>query len=143
MDKISATRWRIPYNAGYASGVNVTLAQTATFASLWKHWRLNDDDLRALENQLLQNPTAGSVMRNTGGVRKVRFAPPSRGSGKSGAYRVCYFYFPLHEAIYFVLIFPKNEQPNLTAAQQKACRELAREINRSLDARWRAKGRTS
>jgi hypothetical protein len=74
--------------------VKLTLAQTTTFASLWKHWRLSDDDLRALERMLMENPLSGKVMSRTGGVRKTRFAPPSRGSGKSGAYRVCYLYFP-------------------------------------------------
>ena len=99
-----------PYNVGYNGSVKFTLAQTATFASLWKHWRLNDDDLRALERQAMENPLSGKVMRNTSGVRKMRFAPPSRGSGKSGGFRVCYFYFPDHEIIFFVLLFPKNEQ---------------------------------
>jgi hypothetical protein len=113
--------------------VKLTLAQTTTFASLWKHWRLSDDDLRELERQLMENPLAGKVMRKTGGVRKTRFAPPSRGSGKSGAYRVCYLYFPAHEIVFFMLIFPKNEQPNLTPEQEKACRTVARLIKDSLE----------
>lgn len=113
--------------------VKLTLAQTATFAALWKHWRLGDNDLVALERQVMENPLSGRVMRNTGGVRKTRFASPSRGSGKSGAYRVCYFYVPAREIVYFVLIFPKNEQPNLTAEQEKACRILAKQIKQALD----------
>jgi len=115
-------------------GVKLTLAQTAAFNSLWKHWRLDDEDLRALERQVMENPLAGKVMRNTGGVRKMRFAPGSRGSGKSGAYRVCYFYFPVYEIVFFVLIFPKNEQPNLTPEQEKRCRMLAKQIMKTLEA---------
>jgi hypothetical protein len=115
--------------------VRLTLAQTATFASIWKQWRLTDDDLRALERQLMENPLCGNVMRNTGGVRKARFAPPSRGSGKSGGYRVCYFYLPPHELVCFVLIFPKSEQPNLTAQQEKTCRLLMTQINQALGRR--------
>ena len=112
--------------------MTLTLAQTATFASLWRYWRLDDSDLRALEGQVLENPLSGKVMRNTGGVRKIRFAPPSRGSGKSGGYRVCYFYFPASEMVFFVLIFAKNEQPNLTPEQQKVCRSLAKQIKQML-----------
>ena len=114
------------------AGVKLTLAQTATFASLWKHWRLDDDDLRALERQVMENPLSGKVMRNAGGIRKMRFAPPSRGSGKSGGFRVCYFYFPDHEIVYFVLLYPKNEQPNLEPEQEKACRMLAKQIKQAL-----------
>jgi hypothetical protein len=112
--------------------VTLTLAQTTTFARLWRYWKLDDEDLRALERQITENPLAGKVMRNSGGVRKIRFAPPSRGSGKSGGYRVCYFYFSMHEIVYFVLVFPKSEQPNLTPEQLKACRALAEEIKRAL-----------
>jgi len=108
--------------------VKLTLAQTATFTAIWKHWRLEDDDLRSLERQVMENPLAGKVMRNTGGVRKTRFAPPSRGSGKSGAFRVCYVYVPAREIVYFVLLFPKSEQPNLTAEQERACRALTKQI---------------
>lgn len=112
--------------------MRLTLAQTVTFVSLWKYWRLSDDDLRALERQIMENPVAGKVMRSSGGVRKTRFAPPSSGTGKSGAYRVCYLYFPAHELVYFVLLFPKSEQPSLTAEQRKACRLLAATIQEAL-----------
>jgi hypothetical protein len=33
---------------------------------------LSDDDLRVLEQTLIENPRAGTVERGTGGVRKVR-----------------------------------------------------------------------
>jgi hypothetical protein len=89
---------------------------------------LSDDDLSELESQVMDFPLAGKVMRNTGGIRKMRFAARSRGSGKSGAFRVCYLYLPAFEMVYFVLIFSKNDQPNLTAVQEKACRMLARQI---------------
>ena len=81
----------------------------------------------------MENPLGGQTMANTGGIRKLRFAPPSRHSGKSGAFRVCYFYFPVMEVVYFVLIFPKNEQPNLTADQEKACRALAAQLKATMN----------
>jgi hypothetical protein len=113
--------------------VKLTLAQTALFVSLWKRQRLDDDDLRELERQVMDNPLAGKVMRNTGGVRKMRFAPPSSGSGKSGGYRVCYLYFPAHEIVFFLLLFPKSLQANLTADQEKACRGLSKQIQEELN----------
>ena len=113
--------------------MTLTLAQTATFVSLWKHWRLTDPDLRELERQVMDNPLAGPVIRNTGGVRKTRFAPPSRGGGKSGGFRVCYLHVPTHSFVCFVLVYPKNEQANLTPEQQQACRTLVKEIRRKLD----------
>jgi hypothetical protein len=92
----------------------------------------------------MEQPLGGKVMRNTGGVRKTRFAPPSRGFGKSGAYRICYVYFPAHEMVFFLLLFAKNEQPNLTTAQEKVCRLLIKQIQQSLDGdRVNLKGRSN
>jgi hypothetical protein len=80
--------------------------------------------LSALESVLVDNPDAGDVMAGTGGVRKVRFAPPSRHTGKSGAFRVAYAYFRLGQTVYLLTIFAKNEQENFTAAQKAKFKTL-------------------
>lgn len=68
------------------------------------------------------------VVAGTGGLRKMRFAPPSRRTGKSGAFRVIYGYFPQFAHVYLILIYGKNEQDNLTADEKSACRGLIAEI---------------
>ena len=107
--------------------------QVGTFVAAWRSLRLSDEDLRSLENELLDNPTAGDVMGGCGGLRKLRFAPPSQHRGKRGETRVVYGYFPVHGHAYLILIYPKNEQDNLTAAQKKQFRELMREIAEYLE----------
>jgi len=121
----------LPYIVGYNASVKLTLVQSPLFVSLWRYFDFDDDDLRALERQVMEHPLAGKVIRNTNGVRKIRFSPPSRRSGKSGAYQSV-IYLPAIEAVYFLLIFQKSEQPNLTPAQEKACREFARGIKRKM-----------
>src|SRR5437870_3180080 len=110
----------------------LTFVQLSRFAARWKQMRLNDDDLRALEQMLLRNPCAGSVMPGTGGLRKVRFAPPSRHTGKSGALRVGYSYFRTAQAVYLLAVFPKNEQANLSAGEKAEARKLIEFIQRNL-----------
>ena len=112
--------------------MDLTFVQLSRFASRWSQLRLNDDDLRALEQMLLRNPNAGAVVRGTGGLRKVRFAPPSRHVGKSGAMRVGYTYFRTAEAIYLLALYPKNEKANLTAAEKAEARKLIEFIGRNL-----------
>jgi hypothetical protein len=73
--------------------MRLTFVQLSRFAARWSQLRLTDEDLRALEQLLLRNPDAGAVVAGTGGLRKVRFAPPSRHIGKSGAFRIGYAYF--------------------------------------------------
>jgi len=53
----------------------------------------------------------------------VRFAPPSRHTGKSGAFRVAYAYFRTGETIYLLTLFGKNEQENFSAAQKTEFKE--------------------
>ena len=98
--------------------MDLTFIQFPGFAREWKRFRLCDEDLQALEAVLLDNPEAGAVMAGTGGVRKVRFSPPSRRSGKSGAYRVGYAYIRVADMVVFVTIFAKSDKGNLTAAEQ-------------------------
>jgi hypothetical protein len=95
-----------------------TFIQLSRFVAKWRSLKLTDADLSALESLLMGNPDAGEVMAGTGGVRKVRFAPPSRHTGKSGAFRVAYAYFHIGETVYLLAIFGKNEQENFTAAQK-------------------------
>jgi hypothetical protein len=90
------------------------------FVAEWKRFGLSDEDLQSLEQALLKAPEAGAVMAGTGGLRKVRFAPPSRRSGKSGAYRVGYFYLRIDAKVYVLSIFAKADQANLTNSERAA-----------------------
>ena len=44
------------------------------FDRQWKNMGLDDDELRQLQETLLQNPKAGDVIRGTKGLRKIRIA---------------------------------------------------------------------
>jgi len=83
---------------------------------------LSEDDIRALERELVEQPRKGDVLRGGGGVRKVRAA--IQGRGKSGSARVVYLYVEVREKIYLLLCFPKNEQATLTPEQVRRVRAL-------------------
>lgn len=104
--------------------MRLTFIYSATFASEWRSLRLTDEDLQALEQLLMVNPLAGPVMAGTGGLRKLRFAPPSRHTGKSGATRVAYSYFVVAECVVMLTIFPKNGKANLSSAEKSAFKAM-------------------
>jgi len=60
-----------------------------------KRLGMTDDDLQAIEQTIMRSPTH-PVIRGTGGIRKMRFAPAVRHGGKSGGCRVCYVWFEAH-----------------------------------------------
>src|SRR5271156_2681289 len=87
-----------------------------------------DDVLTNIENDLLQNPERGDLIQGPGGIRKSRAADPSRGKGKRGGFRYMYYYIEQDGQILLLMIFSKNEQDNLTAAQKKWLREHREEL---------------
>jgi hypothetical protein len=57
---------------------------------------LDDEAFSALQAALLADPEAGEVIRDTGGLRKVRVADGRRGKGKRGGLRViCFWWAPV------------------------------------------------
>lgn len=113
--------------------MTATLIYASLFVSEWKRLRLTDDDLRHLERAIIARPDAGDVIAGTGGVRKLRFAPPSRSGGKSGGFRVCYTWFVVSTTAVVLLIYPKNELTNLTADDKKAIRHAVERIRTGLE----------
>lgn len=93
---------------------------------------MGDDDLRALESEILQRPDIGRVIPGTGGLRKMRFAPPSWRRGKRGATRVCYVWFTEVQAVYLVTIYTKQEIDNLSAADKNYYRKVLEGYRRYL-----------
>ena len=75
---------------------------------------LSDDDYSALQHRLMQNPTAGDLIKGGGGLRKIRCA--AKGRGKNGGIRVIY-YLANETFIYLVTAYAKNKQETLTAKQ--------------------------
>jgi hypothetical protein len=123
------------YGVGYHyPSVQLMFVYFPGFVADWKRFGLSDEDLQSLEQALLKKPEAGAVVAGTGGLRKMRFAPPSRRSGKSGAYRVGYFFMRISAKVYVLSIFAKVDQANLTNAQKAAFKRAIEGI-KAMDSR--------
>ena len=100
------------------------------FDKQWRAMGLDDNDLQALQIELLKDPQIGSVIQGTGKLRKMRFAFPNR--GKSGSSRVLYVDFVLAETIYLIFAYPKNEKDNLTVEERNNIKKMIAKIEQSL-----------
>lgn len=67
------------------------------------------------------NPESGSIMPETGGVRKMRWA--GKGKGKRGGVRVIYHYRHDHLPLFLLDMYAKNVKANLTAAERNAIKK--------------------
>ena len=101
------------------------------FDRQWLKMGLGDDELRQLQETLLQNPKAGDVIRGTKGLRKIRIA--FQGQGKSGSGRVAYVDFAVYEMVYLITAYSKNEKDNLTKAERNAIARMIVLLEHSLE----------
>ena len=88
---------------------------------------LPDDEFRAFQEILINDPEAGDTISGTGGFRKIRWSRP--GTGKRGGVRVIYYNVTIMGRIYLALIYPKNEQDELSQEQKKMLRQVAELLN--------------
>lgn len=83
---------------------------------------LSDREYAEFQLYLADNPLAGDVIQQTGGLRKVRWL--SHGKGKRGGVRIIYYYLSAVAQIRLLLIYKKGIQDSLTADQKKFLRQL-------------------
>jgi hypothetical protein len=78
--------------------------QLDEFADDWQDLGFDiEQDLWDLEVTIMADPTAGRVIPDTGGLRKLRYGRRHERIGKRGGVRVCYVYFPEHWTVLLVV----------------------------------------
>lgn len=73
--------------------------------------------LEKIQDELLKNPEAGSLIK--GGIRKVRVSAPGRTAGKSGGYRVWYYFFRKGETFLLLFLLDKKHADNISPQQEE------------------------
>ena len=86
---------------------------------------VSDDEYRELQQELLVQPDKGDLIKNGGGIRKVRCAQGSK--GKSGGIRVIYYWITEDDQIFMLLAYPKSVKENLTDKETAILRQLVKE----------------
>ena len=87
-----------------------------------------DIDFAALQQQLMENPELGKVVKGCGGVRKVRMGDRARGKGKRGGARVLYLHIPEVDWIYLLHIYGKNEKDDLSQDERDGFAAVAEAV---------------
>jgi hypothetical protein len=87
---------------------------------------LSQDERIAMEFYIACAPEDHPIIPGSGGFRKARWA--RRGKGKSGGFRVIYFFLARPEQIYMAAMYAKARKETLSASDQKALAKLATHI---------------
>ncbi len=96
-----------------------SVIETATYLSDAKQAGMDAGERYEIVTYVAVNPQAGDMMAGTGGARKLRFRRP--GTGKSGGYRVVFYYGGDDVPVFLLNVFTKGDRANLSKAE---CNEL-------------------
>ena len=100
-----------------------TFIESGEFTA-WVKSYVTDDDLAAMQRELLADPEIGDVIPGCGGLRKLRVADPKRGKGKRGGARVVYLHIAAANRIYLITVSGKDQNDDLSADDKKLYRQL-------------------
>lgn len=103
----------------------ITIAETAPFQKKASKL-LSHEEKEALTSYLAEFPTAGVLIQGTGGIRKLRWA--REGSGKSGGYRVIYYFHSDMMPLYLLAMFGKNEKANISDQEKNLLAKAAEQL---------------
>ena len=81
-----------------------------------------DQERNELVDFLAHDPTAGDLMRGTGGARKLRWG--AKGKGKRGGARVITFYGGPAAPAFLLTAFGKGDRANLNRAERNELRVI-------------------
>jgi len=82
------------------------------------YWTEEERD--AFATHIAEYREAGDVIRESGGIRKLRWG--RAGSGKSGGVRVIYFVRTMAEEVVLLTLYAKSKTDNITGAKLKEIR---------------------
>lgn len=100
----------------------LTVVELPEFRSRAKYL-LGDSGRLSIVTYLATHPEAGSIMKGTGGIRKLRWA--AKGKGKSGGVRVVYFFRDRTMPLFLLTVFAKGDKANLSKGERNELAKFA------------------
>ncbi len=99
----------------------LTVVETTLFQRQWPlYW--TEEERGEFASYISEKPTAGDVIPESGGIRKVRWK--RAGSGKSGGVRVIYFTRNPQGEVVLLTLYAKSKTDNLTGPMLKEIRRV-------------------
>lgn len=105
----------------------ITIAETEPFQKKASKL-LSSQEREELIAYLAEYPTAGVLIQGTGGIRKLRWA--REGSGKSGGFRIIYYFHSDTMPLYLLAMFGKNEKANISTQEKNLLAKAVSELTR-------------
>ena len=102
----------------------LSVVETLLFERQWPHY-WSEEERSEFAVYIAENPSAGDVVPESGGIRKVRWR--RAGLGKSGGVRVIYFTRFTEGEVVLLTLYAKAKTDNLTGPKLKEIRRALEE----------------
>ena len=103
----------------------MSFVETSLFSRIREQY-LNDEQFRLLQASLMTSPDAGSVIKESGGIRKLRWG--ADGTGKRGGLRIIHYGQRSLDRIFLLTVYRKSEVSDLSKSELKVLKALVRQI---------------
>lgn len=88
---------------------------------------ISDESYKDFQRCLLADPNKGVLIKDGGGIRKIRWNLDGR--GKSGSIRIIYFFKKSKSVFYMLYAYTKSDRASLSDYETRTLRALAKELN--------------
>ncbi len=92
-----------------------TVIETDAYLRAARDAKMSPEEQIAAALMVAADPESGAIIKGSGGVRKARLA--GRGKGKSGGYRVVWYFGGGDIPVFLLTVFGKGEKENLSQAE--------------------------
>jgi hypothetical protein len=110
----------------------ITVVETGAYLAMTAGV-LDEPERAAIVDRIATDPRAGDLIRETGGLRKVRV--PLKGRGKRGGGRLITYFHDDNMPVFLIAFYAKNVQTDLNAEQRKAAKALTDAIRQQYRSR--------
>ena len=110
----------------------ITVVETGAYLAMTAGM-LDETERTTIVDRIAADPRAGYLIRDTGGLRKVRI--PMEGRGKRGGGRLITYFHDDNMPVFLIAFYAKNVQTDLDAKQRKAAKALTDAIRQQYRSR--------
>lgn len=108
----------------------ITVIETPQFIKKAEKLIKTAAEKKALIDYVAHYYKEGDIIARTGGVRKLRFARD--GQGKSGSYRIIYYYYDDNNPLTLFTVFGKNEKASISDSEKNELYKIVQQIKKEM-----------
>jgi len=86
---------------------------------------LTDSEYKELQDYLVKYPKSGNIIKNSGGLRKLRWKTKTK--GKRGGIRNIYYYYENKNTLYMIYVYEKVKKDDLSKEELTILKSLLQE----------------